>query len=164
VERFSASRGEQGSRNRLQELMHAPLLFNHLGSIMIHKALRLTREFHRMKQVELAKKLSISTSYLSEIESGKKPASVETIGNYARVFGVPASTFFLFEEQVLPPLDERRKARASKLLQFFAWVVEEEADDDAGETEEVAEAGTAKKAISARSVRPVSAKGHGATY
>jgi transcriptional regulator with XRE-family HTH domain len=124
---------------------------------MIHQALKLTREFHRMKQVDLAKKLDISTSYLSEIESGKKPVSVETIENYARVFGVPASTFFLFEEQVVTPVDARRKLRASKLVEFFAWVVEEDADEEGDGQEEVAEAGKAKEAVRAESVRPLPA-------
>lgn len=128
---------------------------------MIHQALKLTREFHRMKQVELAKKLAISTSYLSEIESGKKPASVETLEGYAKVFGVPASTFFMFDEKVLTPVDERRKARASKLLEFFAWVVEEDSDEEA-RPKEVATPGDSKEAVRPRSVRAKRAKGDGA--
>jgi len=112
---------------------------------MINKALRLAREFHRMKQVELAKKLKISTSYLSEIEAGKKPPSVELLDEYAIVFGVPASTFMLFKEQMNAETDDKRLDKARKMLQFFEWVTREE---DEGEKEAPA-AGTAKKAIHA---------------
>ncbi len=93
---------------------------------MINRALRLTREFHRMKQGELAVKLSISSSYLSEIENGKKPASLELLDAYSRVFEVPVSTFMLFRDQVVTPVDARRKQRADRLLKFFEWVVSED--------------------------------------
>ncbi|NRX73843.1 transcriptional regulator with XRE-family HTH domain [Clostridium beijerinckii] len=41
---------------------------------MINESLRLLRVFHDLKAIDLAKKLSISQSYLSEIENGKKKA------------------------------------------------------------------------------------------
>lgn len=97
---------------------------------MINKALRMAREFHHMKQNELAQKLDISTSYLSEIETGKKPASVELLEAYGRVFKIPASTFLLFKEQVDGANDDRRVQKAHKMLQFFEWVLEESGDDD----------------------------------
>lgn len=96
---------------------------------MINKALRMAREFHHMKQVELAKQLNISTSYLSEIESGKKPPSIELLEAYGRVFKIPPSTFLLFKEQTYGSGDKRRVAKAKKMLQFFEWVLEE-ADDE----------------------------------
>ncbi len=114
---------------------------------MINRALRLAREFHRMKQVELAKRLNISTSYLSEIESGKKPPTIELLDGYADVFGVPASTFMLFQEQMNAVDDTKRQEKARKLLQFFEWVAREE--DEGGETEKAAQAGKSKKAIHA---------------
>mgnify|MGYP006151216343 CR=1 FL=1 len=46
---------------------------------MLHKALKTVREVHRMQQGELAERLGISRSHLSEIESGKKAASVELL-------------------------------------------------------------------------------------
>ncbi len=97
---------------------------------MINKALRMAREFHHMKQNELAKQLDISTSYLSEIEAGKKPASVELLEAYGRVFKIPASTFLLFKEHVDGANDSKRVQKAHKMLQFFEWVLEESGDDD----------------------------------
>jgi len=115
--------------------------------MMINKALRLAREFHRMKQVELAKRLKISTSYLSEIEAGKKPPTIELLDGYAEVFGVPASTFLMFREHVGGKEDPKKQERARKLLQFFEWVARE--DDESGEAEEAAPAGNPKEAIHA---------------
>lgn len=97
---------------------------------MIHKALRMAREFHHMKQNDLAKQLRISTSYLSEIETGKKPPSIELLEAYGRVFNIPASTFLLFKEHVGGWDDERRTKKAKKMLHFFEWVLEETDDDD----------------------------------
>lgn len=97
---------------------------------MIEKALKLTREFHRMKQGELANRLGISASYLSEIESGKKQVTLDLLEEYARVFDVPASTFMLFRDEVVSPSDEGRRRRAGRLLKFFEWVAEEERHDD----------------------------------
>lgn len=97
---------------------------------MINKALRMAREFHHMKQTDLAKQLRISTSYLSEIEAGKKPPSIELLETYGCVFKIPASTFLLFKEQADGQGDAQRVKKAKKMLQFFEWVLEESYDDD----------------------------------
>ena len=96
---------------------------------MIHTALRLTREFHRMKQVNLASKLQVSRSYLSEIESGSKTISVALLDKYSQVFNVPASTFLLFKDTVVEPMDKAQAVRAERLLKFFEWVAHENDDE-----------------------------------
>ena len=93
---------------------------------MIHTALKLTREFHRMKQVDLADKLQVSRSYLSEIESGSKTISVALLDKYSQVFNVPASTFLLFKDTVVEPVDKAQAVRAERLLKFFEWVAHED--------------------------------------
>ncbi len=120
---------------------------------MINRALKLAREFHRLKQYELAKQLSISTSYLSEIESGDKPPSLQLLQTYARVFDVPASTFLLFDEQVIGSQDQKRKLRADRLLKFFEWVSGDPDDDEQDRgvrrtrASKVSKTGTTEKAI-----------------
>lgn len=114
---------------------------------MINKALRMAREFHHMKQIELASQLGISTSYLSEIEAGKKPASVELLESYGRVFKVPPSTFLLFKEHLDGEDDPRRIAKARKMLQFFSWVLEE--SDDNGKAQKATTTGTTHQAVRA---------------
>lgn len=114
---------------------------------MIAKALRLTREFHRMKQVDLAKRLKISSSYLSEIESGDKQPTIDLLERYADVFKVPASTFFLFKERSGGDGDAKMQERAERLLNFFEWVISEESDGS--EEAEAQTPGEAEEAVSA---------------
>jgi transcriptional regulator with XRE-family HTH domain len=97
---------------------------------MLNRALKLTREFHRMKQSELAKRLGISNSYLSEIESGKKTVAVDLLEAYSRTFNIPASTFLIFVEQSKGGIDPKRKERADKLLRFFEWVMSDDESEE----------------------------------
>ncbi len=106
---------------------------------MLNRALRVTREFHKMTQATLANRLGISGSYLSEIENGKKRPSLDILEGYAKVFGVPASTFLIFEERSNPAADDKMAAKANKLLKFLDWVMDQGNDDeDAGAKEKAA--------------------------
>ncbi|WP_205392639.1 helix-turn-helix transcriptional regulator [Xanthomonas hydrangeae] len=116
---------------------------------MIDRALRLTREFHRMKQGDLAKKLGISSSYLSEIEHGKKSVSVELLEEYSKIFHVPASTFLLFKERQSGEQDGKTRDHAERLLDFFAWVMSDDEDDKEVQKTASASVGKAKEAIRA---------------
>lgn len=93
---------------------------------MIARALRLIRAFHRLKQTELADKLEISNSYLSEIEGGVKSPSVELLGKYAELFRIPVSTLLLFSERLHEKrISERVRVEAgSKILRMLEWVAE----------------------------------------
>ncbi len=66
---------------------------------MIDKTLRFIRVFNNMKATELSEKLSISRSYLSEIENGKKRPSLEIIQKYADIFKTKPSAILFFSEQ-----------------------------------------------------------------
>jgi transcriptional regulator with XRE-family HTH domain len=52
---------------------------NNLGKILKH-----IRVFNDLTQLELSKKLNISRSYISEIESGKKIPTLEVLRDYSR--------------------------------------------------------------------------------
>lgn len=99
---------------------------------MISRALRLVRSFHRLKQIDLADKLKISNSYLSEIESGVKSPSVELLAKYSKIFGIPVSTLLLFSER----LDKRkfsdriRVEAGDKVLRMLEWVAESDHFDN----------------------------------
>lgn len=79
---------------------------------MLHEALRLLRVFHDMKQGELADKLEISRSHISEIENSNKTPSLDVIEKYAAEFRVPVSSIMFFAENVSNP--NGRKTRLSK--------------------------------------------------
>ena len=67
---------------------------------MLNETLRLLRVFHDMKSTELAKKLNISTAYLSKIESGKVEPSIEILSKYASTFETSLSAILLFSEKL----------------------------------------------------------------
>ena len=97
---------------------------------MISRALKATREFHRMKQVELARLLEISPSFLSEVESGQKTPSLTLLEKYGQVFNIPPSTFLLFVEKANASSSSFSAKNAERLLQFLEWVMEEDPDED----------------------------------
>ena len=99
---------------------------------MLNKALRLTRQFHEMKQVELASKLGISKSYLSEIESGKKPASLELLEKYSDTFEIPVSSLVFFSETMSTKKTVPEKFKSlvtSKVLDIMEWVVNKDGSE-----------------------------------
>lgn len=67
---------------------------------MIGEALRLLRIFNGYKSAELAQKLEISQSYVSEIENSKKQPTMEILDKYASVFDMKKSTLLLFAESL----------------------------------------------------------------
>lgn len=95
---------------------------------MLHRALRLLRTYHQMSQVELAKRLGISNSYLSELEKGgAKEPSIELLGRYAEIFKMPVSSILLFSEQLATdskPGTKLRIAAADKILRLLEWLEE----------------------------------------
>jgi transcriptional regulator with XRE-family HTH domain len=51
--------------------------------------LKLWREYRGLKQQELAGRVGISKPYLSQIETGKRQGTVETLSAIARALDVP---------------------------------------------------------------------------
>ena len=97
---------------------------------MLHRALRLLRTYHQLTQIELAKRLGISNSYLSEIEGGDKSPGMELLEKYAGVFKMPASSILLFSETMeeeRKPGTRLRVAAADKILRLLEWLEERDA-------------------------------------
>lgn len=91
---------------------------------MLNEALRLIRVFHDIKQYELANRLGVSRSFLSEIETGTKTPSLELLDKYAEEFGIPRSSILFFAEQ-LPGAkrgEAARRAIASKVLDILRFI------------------------------------------
>lgn len=70
---------------------------------MIHQALKLLRTSHSLSQVELAQKLNLSKSHVSEIESGKKQPTWALLQKYSLVFSVPVSSICYLAESLESP-------------------------------------------------------------
>lgn len=100
---------------------------------MINEALRLIRVFHDLKQVELAQKLGISKSHLSEIEKGVKTPSLDLIERYAVAFNLPVSSIMFFAEEL--PLaragDRVRSKIANKVIDILRFVERKADAEDA---------------------------------
>jgi transcriptional regulator with XRE-family HTH domain len=88
----------------------------------MNKALKLIRVFHRVKQIDLAKELDISRSYLCEIERGDKTISVELLERYSKRFNIPLSSLFFFSEQISEDDTKKRKSISTKALKMLEWV------------------------------------------
>ena len=101
---------------------------------MLSEALRLIRVFHDMKQTELADRLGISKSYLSEIESGKKEPKIELIKRYSSEFGIPNSSILFFAEGLENPsesataADRAKGVIARKVINFLKLIEYRTAD------------------------------------
>lgn len=89
---------------------------------MINRALKLLRQYHNLKQNELAKKLGISPSHLSEIEKGDKPVSFKLLEKYSEVLNVPISTITMFSELTESSIPQEFPEKVvEKALRFLEW-------------------------------------------
>ena len=91
---------------------------------MINDALRMIRIFHDIPQRELATRLKIAPSYLSEIENGKKQPTLQLLESYAEQFKMPLSSIMFFSEQMKGGAPDRLRLNISSkviaLLKFIA--------------------------------------------
>jgi transcriptional regulator with XRE-family HTH domain len=91
---------------------------------MINDALRMIRVFHDIPQKELAARLKIAPSYLSEIESGKKSPTLQLLESYAEEFKMPLSSIVFFSEKMEDGTPDRPRLNISNkvlaLLKFIA--------------------------------------------
>lgn len=93
---------------------------------MINNALRLVREFHNINQTTLSDMLGISRSYLSEIESGKKPPSIDLLKKYGELFDTPPSSLLLFSEKLESNTfaERTRVLMGKKIIKIMDWLVD----------------------------------------
>lgn len=95
---------------------------------MMNSALKVIRQYHNINQTQLAGKLCISTSYLSEIEAGKKEPTLGLIQKYSTLFNVPLSSLVVFSE-TLDGSQSQAKARSfisKKMLKILEWIADKD--------------------------------------
>ena len=92
------------------------------------------RVFHDLKQVELAEKLGVSKSYVSEIEKGNRTPSLDVLQSYASAFDVPLSSILFFSEKLgsndaaSSPADKAQHAIATKVIRFLQIIEDRTAE------------------------------------
>ncbi len=65
---------------------------------MFGHALKLLRRYQGLNQSDLARKLGVSRSYISELESGNRTPSLDLLSRYADIFNIPVSSLVFFAE------------------------------------------------------------------
>ncbi len=91
----------------------------------LHEVLKRLRVFNQMTQSEVAEKLGVSKSQVSEIEAAKRNISAKVVQKYSDIFGINVSLIYLLSEKL-----ENRVVTSSmekKVLGIFNWITE---DDD----------------------------------
>lgn len=91
---------------------------------MLAEALKEIRAFHQITQTDLASRLGISKSYLSEVEKGTKNPTVELLTRYSEVFDIPVSSLMLFAENLdsAKASDKFRLKYSRKVQKIMEWI------------------------------------------
>lgn len=91
---------------------------------MLNEALRLIRVYHDMKQADAAKAMGVSASYLSEVEKGKKKATLELVEKCAETYRIPASSIMYFAENMgqARVVEAARTAVAGKIIKLMQFL------------------------------------------
>ena len=87
---------------------------------MIKDALKTLRAYNTLRQNELAKKLEISTSFLSEIERGKKLPNLKLLQKYTEIFEIPISDIFYLQDII----DNNLNALNGNVFKIMRWLDE----------------------------------------
>jgi transcriptional regulator with XRE-family HTH domain len=92
---------------------------------MLDSALKMIRIFHDISQKDLADRLGMAPSFLSEIETGKKQPTLALLEKYSEEFKIPVSSIMYFSESLRDgSIGERTRVSVSRkvlaLLNFIA--------------------------------------------
>lgn len=108
---------------------------NGVLDMMINETLKMLRTVNGMTGKELADHLGISTSYLSEIENGRKAPSLELLEKFSDIFDVRLSTLILFTEEMQSENISTAKIKTrDKLFHFMKFLEQYGAGLDNDET------------------------------
>lgn len=92
---------------------------------MLNKALKGIRQYHRLNQTELAKKLNVTRATISDIESEKvrRPISYKVLEKYSKAFDVSICEILFLEEMM-----KRGEAKIEipiVIAQIYEWTTGE---------------------------------------
>ncbi len=89
----------------------------------ISRTLKILRAYYHLSQTQLANKIEISNSHISELENGKKTPSLDLLFKYADCFNVSVAQIFVLSEFIN---DESGtlQTKDKKILKIIEWVKE----------------------------------------
>lgn len=96
---------------------------------LINEALRLLRLYIGLSQSEIADKLNVSQSLISDVERGSKAVSMELMQKYSEEFKIKMSQLMFFAEELEndPPRQKGKLIIANKVLQILEKLAPKEA-------------------------------------
>lgn len=99
----------------------------------VSRALLAIRKFHGVKQGELSESLGVSSSYLCEIEKGRKNINLELLKKYSDYFDIPVSSILFLSERMdfdTGQAGSFRVKAAGLLLKILEWSAPKEQNDE----------------------------------
>ena len=96
----------------------------------LNKSLKVFRSFHRLSQSELARRIEVPKSFISEIESGKRTVTLNLVDKYANEFAIAPSEIIALSEAY----DDREYSSGPSklLLKLIDWI-----STDTGNTDDL---------------------------
>ncbi|NDL64329.1 helix-turn-helix domain-containing protein [Acerihabitans arboris] len=91
---------------------------------MLHRALRLVRQYHNESIVGLSIALNIPKETIAQLESGESSPSVDVLQRYSSHFDIPVPSFVFFSETLGTQgrLSKRLRLNlAGKVLDVLEW-------------------------------------------
>jgi transcriptional regulator with XRE-family HTH domain len=87
----------------------------------INEALRLLRIYCRFSQTEMADKLDVAQSMISDIESGRKTVSMDVLERYSQALNIKMSRLLFFAEHIegQPPVRRGQLIVAERVLKLL---------------------------------------------
>ena len=91
---------------------------------MLNETLKIVRSFHNLSKSEVAEKVGLSRSYITELEGGQKKVSLDVLQKYSDAFSIPVSSLMLFDEARRDgsAVESARIVVGGKILKMLQWI------------------------------------------
>ena len=90
-------------------------------SVGIHDVLRIIRIANDLSANELAQRLDVTPSYISQIENGHRVPNMSLLKRYSELFGIPVSAIIRAEEKhtAAASLNEKFSAKMFRIMKVI---------------------------------------------
>jgi transcriptional regulator with XRE-family HTH domain len=77
-----------------------------------------------MSKVEVANKVGLSRSYVTELENGQKKVTLEVLQKYSDAFAIPMSSLMFFDEnrKDASAMESVRISIGGKVVKMLRWI------------------------------------------
>lgn len=93
---------------------------------MIHRALKVIRQYHDLSITNIASRLDLPNNYIQALEAGKKPVTEDVLKKYSEAFDIPTSSLVMFSSHIgneARLAKTVRKALAGNILKIAEWTL-----------------------------------------